>query len=707
MSGKIKRDVWSNVVLIATILVYIVYLALAAYTLTHLPPIPALALTENGSILFTGNEVISGKELMQKYGLFDYGSFLGFGGYYGIDYTALALKIINDTVKSPSSSIRIEGEKYSSVTNLLQGEWILSNDYEQAYNKLYNALYNILYYNSSSYGLKPNLVNPSDLRNITAFIFWGALISLLGYTNGFPYIPNLTQPSVHVDISTWLMVAILLAVLMPMIGFVSLKILDHWRDPRTLISLPSPSSTQRLGLIGIFFAGIIAGVQGLLGLLAMHYYVEPHGLGLISFVPFNVARALHLNMAIIWVALTWVSFALFALPYLGVPLSRKLVITILGLTLFTGVGLLLGILLSYNQLIPSPFWFMFGSQGRPNDANQGTFWLVLVAIIFFVASRLFFKASKVTVESIRPLVRITAIGLLGAGIGAIFGALPIIAPWPHFTEDQYFLWIMIHSFVEGFWPSIVIPIVLILMVINNLIPPSLATIVASVDATSEIVSGMIGTAHHYYFGGQPVFWMYIGAASSMLEVVPIIFLVYYAFLLWRRGEVKTEFQKATLTFSFIAAIGGGGLGAIIGGGAVLNAPMINYFVHGLQFTMAHAHSAFPLVWGLTAMLMWVTGIYLSSGINDKELRTLRLMSLIYAIGFALQVISLWSLGASQLSNVLSIGYWAAKGTQFYLEPINIIIVWSRAAGDVVSGFAAGFMIIYTLKGVLKSLRIRI
>ncbi len=701
-----KNDAWSNLVLIATVLVYVVYIALAGYTLTHLPPIPSVVQTENGSILFTGNEVISGKILMQKYGLFDYGSYWGFGGYYGIDFTALALKIINQSTDPPM--IKIDGPAYSSITNSETGKWIVSNRFVKIYNTLYNELYNILYINSSDYGLKPHLVNPNDLRNITSFVLWGAMISLLGYTNGFPYMPQQTQPSVNVSLSTWIMLIVLLVVLVSMISYVSIKILDHWNDPRISVSLPSPSTSQRIGLVGVLLASILAGLQGLLGYLAMHYYVDPEGiLGLINLLPFNVSRALHLNMAVVWIALTWVSFSIFALPYLGVPLSKKLTLTILGLTLFTGAGLLLGILLSYNQLIPSPYWFIFGAQGRPDDVDQGTFWLLLVALIFFLASSLFFKASKSAAEPLRPLTKITAIGLLGAGIGTIFGSLPIIAPWPNFTEDQLFLWIMIHSYVEGFWPSIVIPVILILLVVNNLVPPSLATMAASIDSVSEILAGMIGTAHHYYFGGEPAFWMYLGASAAILEVVPILFLVYYAILLWRKGEVKTEFQKTLVTTTLISAIGGGFFGAIIGGAAILNAPMINYYIHGLQFTMAHAHLTFPLVWGLTAILMWITAVYLSGGLKENELKTLRTMILIYAIGFVLQAMDLWTLGAVQLATVLRTGYWAAKGTLFYLQSTPDLIVWLRMIGDIVAGFAAAVIIIYTLKGVIKSYKVKI
>ncbi|MEM0173542.1 MAG: nitric-oxide reductase large subunit [Sulfolobaceae archaeon] len=715
MAGKPLSNIWPNMVLIATIIVYLVYFALAFYTLTHLPPIPTAVVTDKGDVILTGEEVVQGKILMQKYGLFDYGSFWGFGGYMGVDFTALALKIINDSINQYAKiynvsvdtlkSIKVYGNSFTDLLNPIQGKFVVSEAYLTAYNNLYNKLREILSENSSSYALKPNLVNnATSLRAITSFIFWGALISMLGYTNGFPYTPGLTEPNIHVSLATWAMIVAALAPLVPMITIVSMKFLDHWRDPRISLKLPVPNSAQRVGLVGILLAAIVSGVQGLLGGLAMHYYVDPQGIGLNSFLPFNVARALHLNSAVAWIALTWVSFSIFALPYLGINLSKKHSTIILLLTLVAGAGLLLGIFLSYNQLIPSPWWFILGAQGRPNDVDQGTLWLLLVAIVFFYASYLFFKASSASAEQIRPLVKIIAIGLAGSGLGAVIGALPVISPWAHFTADQYFSWIMIHAFVEGFWPSIVVPVLLIILVVNGLIPPSLAVIAASIDSTSEIVSGMIGTAHHYYFGGEPVFWMYIGAAASIIEVIPLGFLAYYAILLWRKGEVKNELQKTLLSFLAVTAIGGAAMGAVVDG-AILNAPVMNYYLHGLQMTMAHAHFAFPMVWGLTAILMWYTALAVSGGLNDRDLKVLRRVAVLYGLGFVSQGIVLFALGGSQLATQLSYGYWAVKGVEFWSNPTNSLIIWLRTPVDVIAGIAVGIFIYYVLRAFSRAMKV--
>jgi nitric oxide reductase large subunit len=62
----------------------------------QLPPIPQQVVTKSGQLLFTAQDVIEGKVLAQKYGFLDYGSFLGFGGYFGIDYTAYTMKFYVD-----------------------------------------------------------------------------------------------------------------------------------------------------------------------------------------------------------------------------------------------------------------------------------------------------------------------------------------------------------------------------------------------------------------------------------------------------------------------------------------------------------------------------------------------------------------------------------------------------------------------------------
>jgi nitric oxide reductase subunit B len=511
------RNGWTYLVAGVTVLVYIVYIAMAVWTFYNLPPIPEKVVTKSGQLLFTAQDVIEGKVLAQKYGLLDYGSFLGFGGYFGIDYTAYTLKFYVDKVKELRGLSLLDVDvkqlitpqltaRSSSVFAPASGVAVVSDEFGRAFGeavKFYGELFGP---RAESIGLKPNLItNQEEVRKIVAFFTWGVMIAMANYTNGFPYMPGILGPNIHVTVATWVTFFVLLLVIMPLAGYIIIKFLDYWKEPRVTLQLPPPGPAQRLALLGFALAVLGLSVQGLLGGYLMHKYVEPAELygisGINNILPFNVARGLHYNLAVLWIAVSWVFFALFVLPYLGVQLSRARVLAILGAGAVTALGILLGLWASYLRLLPDPLWFIIGSQGRP-VISQGTLWLLLIAALLSYLSLTVWRASKTSPEPIQPLVKILAIALAGTAFGAFIGALPVVTPWWHFTIDEYFRWITIHSFVEGFWPAIVIPILLILLVIAGMVPPKMAVAAAGIDATLEIATGMIGTAHHYYWGGQ-------------------------------------------------------------------------------------------------------------------------------------------------------------------------------------------------------------
>jgi nitric oxide reductase subunit B len=375
---------------------------------------------------------------------------------------------------------------------------VVSDEFGRAFGeavKFYGELFGP---RSESIGLRPNLItNQEEVRKIVAFFTWGVMIAMANYTNGFPYLPGILGPNIHVTAATWATFFVMLLVIMPVAGYVIMKFLDYWREPRVTLQLPPPGPAQRLALMGFVLAVLGLSVQGLLGGYLMHKYTEPAELygvsGINNYCPSTWPSVS--TTAILWIAVSWVSFALFVLPYLGVQLSRARVLAILGAGAVTALGILLGLWASYLRLLPDPIWFIVGSQERP-VISQGTLWLLLIAALLSYLSLTVWRASETSPEPIQPLVKILAIALAGTAFGAFMGALPVVMPWWHFTIDEYFRWIVIHAFVEGFWPAIVIPILLILLVIAGMVPPKMAVAAAGIDATLEIATGMIGTAHH-------------------------------------------------------------------------------------------------------------------------------------------------------------------------------------------------------------------
>ncbi len=702
---------WAKLVLAATIFVYIVYFAGAAYTFQNLAPIPVEVKTTDGTVLFTYNDIIDGKYIVQRYGIQDYGSILGFGGYFGTDYTAYALKFIQDAATSAGADtenlVTIQGTGDQAV-------YIVDPSLKTAYDNLYNYYKNLWtdQYVNDRLALE-NLLTDDEIRKVTAYFMWTGLIAIEGYTNGFPYTPGLVEQTIDTTRATWVTIFLLLLVIMPMIGYIIVKFIDYWKDERITVSLPAPSATQRVALLGMVLAALGLLVQGLLGGYMMHLYAEPtlYGLDTTGILPFNVARGLHYNLAILWIAVTWVSFALFVLPYFGLKISKGQATTILLAGGGVAILALLGLWASYLGKIPDPLWFIIGSQGRP-VVSAGTLWLLLIAGLVGYLAIVTYKVAKQNQYPFNTLLKILAIGLGGTAFGAFIGALPIISPWKHFTVDEYFRWITIHAFVEGFWPAIVIPILLILLVIAGLVPPRLAVAVAGIDATLEIATGMIGTAHHYYWGGEPTFWMYLGAAISTLEVLPIGFVIAYALVLWKKGEVKTELQKTILTFILVAAFGGA-IGVVAFGAGLINMPIVNYYLHGTQATMVHAHLAMPLAYGVPTILMWVVAFYLAGGFGDATLAKIRKAIVVAAAGFYLQVLlSLGVMMYAQFDTGSEYGYWYVKslvlpdGTLngFWMQDSIITAIWARMIGDVIAGLALILVIYYVVKAFPKAFK---
>jgi nitric oxide reductase subunit B len=727
---KGKKSKWPMIVAISTVVVYVIWIAMSFYTFSNLPPVPDKVVTSDGQTIFTSNEITSGKYLYQKYGLADYGSVLGFGGYFGIDFTSYTIQLDENYIAErlgiqpfyPNNTSQAESiSPYLHVAfNSASKTMTVSPLFMGAFNYSVSYYQNYLGKNSEQNRLIPDYItNKTVVTDLTAFFTWTALISLLGYTNGYPFTNGVLHPNSNVFVSSDLMTFAFIIGILPFAAYVFMKLLSYWNDPREPVPLPKPTKTQRLTLYGVVIIGLTAAVQGLLGEYIFHLYASPtfYGINLLNILPFNIGNAEHYTLAVLWIVATWVVFSLFVLPYFGLKLSRRQTWGVMLATISVGFLTALGIMLNYLQIIPynngffDP-WFMFGGQGR-NVVTQGTVWLLVIAVLVFYMSYLFFKASKITIPNLRPLTQVLGISLAGTGFGIVMGALPVFHPWGNYTVDEYFRWIMIHAFVEGFWPAIIVTIIVTLLIIAGLFPVRLGTALIGLDATADIVSGMIGTAHHYYWGGQPQVWLYIGSIVGILEAIAIGFAVVYAILLWVRRETdaKTEFQKTILIFTIVSAIGGG-IGAAAFGGGLLNMPLLNYYLHDTQVVMAHAHLAFPLAYGLPSIMMWVVIAYLTGGLKDGQLKYMRWGAVLYGIGFSLQtLLSLLPLGVLQYEFELKYGFWYVKSlsplvpgvTPFWHLALVGDLIWLRMIGDVtaMAGFAIiGLGILFTFrKGV--------
>jgi nitric oxide reductase subunit B len=155
--------------------------------------------------------------------------------------------------------------------------------------------------------------------------------------------------------------------------------------------------------------------------------------------------------------------------------------------------------------------------------------------------------------------------------------------------DKFFWWFVVHLWVEGVWELIlgaILSFVLIKVtgVDREHIDKWLYLIIAM-----TLVSGIVGTGHHYYFIGTPSYWLWLGSVVSAIEPLPFFLMVLYAFAMSKQRRIDHD-NKIALTWAkgtaLMAFLGAGVLGFMH-----TLAP-VNFFTHGTQLTAAHGHSSF-------------------------------------------------------------------------------------------------------------------
>jgi len=83
---------WAQVAVL-TFLVGFATLGYLAYSLyQEHPPIPERVVAPDGRVVFTGEDVMAGQHIFQKFGLMQLGSIFGHGAYLGPDFTAQYLQ---------------------------------------------------------------------------------------------------------------------------------------------------------------------------------------------------------------------------------------------------------------------------------------------------------------------------------------------------------------------------------------------------------------------------------------------------------------------------------------------------------------------------------------------------------------------------------------------------------------------------------------
>ena len=302
-------------------------------------------------------------------------------------------------------------------------------------------------------------------------------------------------------------------------------------------------------------------------------------------IPFNVARMVHTNLLIIWLLFGFMGAAYFLVPEesereLYSPLLAKIMFWVF---LAAGVLTILGYLLvPYARLAEITMNDLLPTMGRefleqPTITKIG---IVIVVLAFLFNIGMTILSGRKTVINV-----VLMTGLIGL---AVFFLFSFYNP-DNLVLDKYFWWFVVHLWVEGVWELIMASLLAYVLIKVTGVDREVIEKWLYIIIAMALISGLLGTGHHFFWIGTPDYWQWIGSIFSALEPIPFFMMTLFAFNVVNKRR-RDHPNKAAVLWALGTAVMAF-LGAGVWGFLHTLAP-INYYTHGTQITAAHGHMAF-------------------------------------------------------------------------------------------------------------------
>jgi nitric oxide reductase subunit B len=738
---------WKQAVILVMIFGFSLLTLVTVKTYQGAPPIPARVVDAAGQTLFTGEDIKGGQEVFFKYGLMEHGTLWGHGAYLGPDYTAEYLHRLAEIGRDTLAQERY-GKTFQALSRgqaLEIGETLKGilkqNRYDRGTDVLTFTDAEATSYRTQagewqSYfmGANPAPGLPSryihdegELKRLNAYFAWATWATVAqrpgtnySYTNNWPFEPLVGNGPTA---STYLWSTLSLVTLLGGLGLILFLFgkFDYLGWSGTAGWKQASSSrlqkwvlTPSQKVIGLYFAVVVVLflAQTALGGALAHYRVEPgafYGFDLAAHLPYNLARTWHLQLAIFWIATSWVAGGLFLAPLVGgtEPKGQRLGVTILlGALALVVFGSLFGEWAGINNLL-GHFWFWFGHQGS-EYLDLGRFWQLLLAagLIFWLF--LMFRA-------LRPAMKGTEQGelpslFLYAAVAIPLFYVPALFYGPHTNFaviDNWRFWI-IHLWVEGFFELFATVLVAVIFYQLGLVSAKSATRLVYLDAILYLAGGILGTGHHWYFTGQGTLNMGLAACFSAMEVIPLTLLTLDAWDFIRLKDQSAEkagkalASKHRWSIKFLIAVG---VWNFVGAGVfgfLINLPIVSYFEIGTTLTANHGHAAMFGVFGMLALAVLVfclRALYRDEAwAKVEKLVKVGFWGLNIGLGL-MMLLDLFPGGVLQLWDVITNGYWHARRQTYLMAGTFHALEWLRIVADTT------FLVVGAVPMVLATLKL--
>ena len=674
------------------------------------PPIPVNVVNSSGKVLFTGQDIKDGQNIWQSMGGQEVGTIWGHGAYVAPDWTADYLhreaQFLLNKWSQEDHGVEFESllpDEKAFMESRLQ-RFLRENTYDEKtgnlviHNERYEAfLFLNEYYSGifmdnpefdelrASYAIAKNSIKSEDRMNkMSTFFFWASWACVtnrpgenITYTHNWPPDEQIGNvPTSDLILWTGFSIIMLLVGIGIMI-FVQARsreeeILRPVEDP-----LMNQTITPSMWAVKKYFwiVNLLILAQVLLGVITAHYSVEGdgfYGIDIASFIPYSITRTWHIQLAIFWIATSWLATGLYIAPSLSGrdPKPQKIGVNVLFVALLIVVaGSLIGQWFGVMQRLDFVNNFRLGHLGYEYE-DLGRFWLLLLVVGLFLWLALM-------VRPILPIIRkktseksLLILFLISCAAIALFYAAGLM--WGRTTNlavAEYWRWWVVHLWVEGFFEVFATVVAAFLFVRLGLLGIKSATNNVLFATVIFLSGGILGTFHHLYFTGTPTAVMAVGATFSALEVVPLVIIGFEAYHNYRLSKA-TEWLKDykwpiyfLLSVAFWNFLGAGIFGFII------NPPIALYYMQGLNTTPVHGHAALFGVYGMLGIgliLFVLRSMYRKHKWNDK------LISFTFwtlNIGLLLMVVlSLLPVGLMQTVASVKEGMWWARSAELMQQP---------------------------------------
>ncbi|HWB98263.1 MAG TPA: cbb3-type cytochrome c oxidase subunit I, partial [Bryobacteraceae bacterium] len=544
--------------------------------ISHAPPIPNVYGPDE-QLLFTGSFITDGQGVWQSIGGQEIGTVWGHGAYVAPDWSADWLHresgILLDRWAQREGAVdfaALEADRQAALKARLVRE-MRTNNYDPAANRItldadrvaafrqLAAYYAGVFADGRKEYAIPRgaLTDPVKQQQLAAFFWWTSWAastdrpgSNVTYTNNWPHEPlvanNLTPGAIF-----WSLISFvgLLAGISGLVWWYSSQEKATPQGPypeRDPFLGLTPTPSQRATIK--YFLVVIAlwGVQILMGAITAHYGVEGkgfYGFPLDRYLPYAITRTWHLQLAIFWIATSWLATGLYVGPAVSghEPRFQRLGVNVLfaALVLVVG-GSLAGEWLGIQQKLGN-LWFWFGSQGF-EYVDLGRFWQILLFIALLLWLVLMVRALKPAFRRNREDRSLLSLFLVSSiAIPMFYAAGLMYGQRSHLVTAEYWRWWVVHLWVEGFFEVFATVVIAFLFTRLKLLEVRSATRAVLFSTTIFLSGGIIGTFHHLYFAGSSAAVIALGAVFSALEVVPLTLIGYEA---WENLRLTRPAEKA-------------------------------------------------------------------------------------------------------------------------------------------------------------------